>query len=103
MNIIYIIFGTFFSIGGILFAIGKIHPHISVWKDMIPEEKEEVNIIHLSRNIGEVILLSGIIFLLKGFLPSFQTHWFTGAMVAWFIVAGVDVCFINKSKRYRNQ
>ena len=101
MNITCIIFGTAFVIVGVLFALGKVHPRLSAWKNMSQEEKEKINIIPLCRNIGEVILLSGIIFLLNGFLISFQEHWFTGAMIAWLIFAGLDVWFIGKSKRYK--
>ena len=101
MNITCIIFGTLFAVAGLLFTTGKLLPYISAWKYMPQEEKDKINVIPLCRNVGEVILLSGIIFLLKGFWPSFQDHWFTGAMIAWLIVAGLDVWFISKSKRYK--
>ena len=101
MNITCIFFGMIFSIAGILFAAGKLHPHLSAWKYMPEEEKEKVNIVPLCRNIGEVVLLSGIIFLFKGLIPSFQEHWFTGAMIAWLIVAGLDLWFISKSRKFR--
>ena len=103
MNLTCIIFGTAFAAVGVLFAFGKLHSHLSAWKNMSQEEKDKINIVLLCRNIGEVILLSGIIFLLNGFSPSFQEHWFTGAMIAWLIVAGLDVWFISKSKRYKKQ
>ena len=102
MNVICIIFGMIFAAAGVLFAFGKLHPHLSAWKNMAQEEKDKINIVLLCRNIGEVILLSGIIFLLNGFLPSFREHWFTVAMIAWLIIAGLDVWFISKSKRYKN-
>lgn len=50
----------------------------------------------------EVIALNGIIFLLKGFWSAFGDHWFVGAMIAWLVVAGFDVWYIGKSKRYQN-
>ena len=46
-------------------------------------------------------MLSGVIFLLDGLWPPFRTHWFTGAMIAWLVVAGADVYFISKSSRYK--
>ena len=52
---------------------------------------------------GKVIALNGIIFLMKGFLPGFSNHWFVFAIIAWLIVAGFDVWYIEKSVRYRNQ
>ena len=101
MDLTGIIFGTMFTVIGFLFAIGKLHPYIAAWKNMSPEEKAKIDILPLCRNIGEMILLSGVIFLLKGFFPAFQDHWFTAAMIAWLLVAGLDVYFIGKSGRYQ--
>ena len=33
----------------------------------------------------------------------FSDHWFVGAMVAWMIIAGFDVWYIEKSQRYRKK
>ena len=103
MNFTCIIFGTTFVLIGILFAFGKLHSYFPAWKNMSLEEKETIEIIPLCRNIGGVILLSGIIFLVNGFWPSFQNYWFSAAMIAWWIVAGLDVWFISKSNRYKKQ
>ena len=72
----------------------------AVWKNMTQEEKEKIKIVPLCRNIGEVIALNGLIFLLKGLWPGFENHWFVTAMIAWFIVAGFDLWYIEKSNRY---
>ena len=45
-------------------------------------------------------MLNGLIFLLKGLFAGFTSNWFTIAMVAWMIVAGFDVWYISKSKKY---
>ena len=102
MNAVCILFGTLFSAAGVLFATGKLHRYLAAWKQMPQEEKEKIRIEPLCRNIGEVIALSGVIFLMKGFWPGFQDHWFVGAMIAWLIVAGFDVFYIEKSNRYLN-
>ena len=102
MNITCIFFGVIFTIVGFLFAAGKIHPHIPAWKQMPAEEKKKIRIGPLCRNIGEIILLSGIIFLLKGVCPAFTDHWFTGSMIAWLIVAGLDVWFITKNRKFQS-
>ena len=70
---------------------------------MPQEEKEKIKIVPLCRNIGEVISLNGLIFLMKGFWAAFSNHWFVGAMIAWLIVAGFDVWYISKSGRYRKK
>ena len=101
MDFSAIFFGLLFTVGGALFAAGKVHPYLSAWKNMPPEEQEQIQIEPLCRNIGEIILLSGIIFLLDGLWPPFRNHWFTGAMIAWLLVAGADVYFISKSSRYK--
>ena len=61
-----------------------------------------IKISPLCRNIGEVIALNGIIFLLKGFWSGFSDHRFVGAMIAWLCLAGFDVWYIGKRKRYQN-
>ena len=103
LNIGAIFFGILFITVGLLFATGRIHSRMSIWKQMPEDEKKKINIVPLCRNIGEVILLSGILFLMDGVWPDFQEHWFTAAMIAWLIVAGLDVWFICKSDRYKMQ
>mgnify|MGYP000062489438 FL=1 len=103
MDYTCIFFGVLFTIAGVVFAFGKGHIHLSAWKNMPQEEKEKIRIVPLCRNIGEVIALNGIIFLMKGLWAGFSNHWFVCAMIAWLIVAGLDVWYISKSNRYRNQ
>ena len=100
MNLTCIFFGVIFTIAGFMFACGKGHIHLSSWKNMTQEEKEKIKIVPLCRNIGEVIALNGLIFLLKGLWPGFENLWFVTAMIAWFIVAGFDLWYIEKSDRY---
>ncbi len=68
---------------------------------MSPKEKEKLDIMPLCRNIGEVIMLNGLIFLMRGLWADFSEHWFTAAIIAWFLVAGVDLLYIEKSRRYQ--
>ena len=63
---------------------------------MPQEEKEKIKIVPLCRNIGEVIALNGIIFLMKGLWSGFADHWFVAAMIAWLMIAGFDVWYIEK-------
>ena len=57
---------------------------------------------YLYRNVGEIIAISGIIFLINGLCPLFDKHWFIGSMIAWFVVAGLDVLYIEKGGK-RNE
>lgn len=101
MDFICIFFGTLFTLAGFLFFFGKAHIYLSVWKNMPQEEKDKIKISPLCRNIGEVIILSGLIFLMKGLWADFSDHWFMGSMVVWLMVAGLDVWYMTKSERYK--
>ncbi len=100
MDFTCIFFGILFVISGLWFACGKGHIHLAAWKHMPQEEKDKIRIRPLCRNIGEIIALSGIIFLFKGFWTGFENHWFAAAMTGWLVIAGIDVVYIAKSRRY---
>ena len=92
-----------FTVAGVVFACGKGHIHLSAWKNMPRAEKDKIKIVPLCRNIGGVIALCGVIFLIKGFWLGFTNCWFAAAMMGWLIAAGFDVWYIGKSQRYQNQ
>ncbi|OMK23907.1 hypothetical protein BER30_003640 [Clostridioides difficile] len=71
MDFTCIFFGILFTLAGFWLAFGKGYRHLSLWKNMPQEEKDKINIVPLCRNVGEMIALNGIIFLMKGFLPGF--------------------------------
>ena len=100
MNFTCIMFGIIFLITGILFAAGKLHKHITAWKNMPGDEKRRIRILPLCRNIGMVISLSGVIFLINGFWQGFRDHLFVISMIAWLLLAGVDLFFIEKKHWY---
>ena len=102
MNFVSVFFGVLFSVSGVLFSMGKILPRLSVWKHMPEADRKKVRIVPLCRNIGEIITLSGILFLINGLWEGFRDHWFAASMAAWLIVAGLDVWYITKSSRYKN-
>jgi len=92
MDFTCIFFGILFTLAGLWFAFGKGYLHLSLWKNMPQKEKDKLRIIPLCRNIGGIITLNGVIFLVKGFVS---------AMIVWMILAGLDVWYIEKSNRYR--
>lgn len=96
MNLTSIFFGIVFICAGIWFAFGKGLIHLSAWKTMPSEEKDKIKIKALCKNIGSMISACGGIFLIGGFIDFV----FLPAMIAWLIVAGVDVYVINKSQMY---
>ena len=96
-----ILFGALFLTAGLLFAAGKVHERLPFWKRMPETERQKIRIRPLCRNIGEMILLSGLLLLMDGFWPRFREHWFAGVMAAWMAAAALDVWLIGRSSRYR--
>ena len=94
------VFGVLFCTAGILFALGKCHIHLAAWKQIPEDEKSKIRIHPLCQNIGGMIVLCGIIFLLGGIWSAFQAHAFVWAMILWMIASEIDVYYIGKSKRY---
>ncbi len=66
MDFTCIFFGFLFTFAGLWFAFGKGYLHLSLWKNMPQKEKDKLRIVPLCRNIGGIITLNGIIFLVKG-------------------------------------
>lgn len=100
MNVASIFFGTIFTAAGFLMATGRLHVHLRAWKALSEEEQKKVDIEGLCLNVGEVIALCGLIFLMNGCIPGFSDHLFIWSALAWFVMAGFDVWYIVKSRRY---
>ncbi len=100
MNVTCIILGVVFCIAGMAFFIGKGHIWLNAWKNMPEDEKIKIRILPLCRNIGGMVMLCGGIFFISGLSAAFKSHVFIWAMIAWLILAGLDVYYIGKSKRY---
>ncbi len=97
MNYNWILFGIGFTTVGFIMAFGK--------KSKVGEQKKTGSIKNKQYycNIGEVIMLNGIIFSLKGFWEGFSNHWFVCSMVAWMIVACLDITYTIKRSKYQNE
>ncbi len=100
MDFTCVFFGIIFTIAGIIFAFSKMYTRLNGWKYISQEEKEKIDIEPLCKNIGGMITLNGVIFLIKGFVEGFGNSVFVWAMIAWLVIAGLDVWYISKSKRY---
>ena len=96
------IFGILFIAAGTMFFIGKAHEHIESYSRMPEAEKANIKIKPLCRNVGIVIGLAGVGFLIAGLDPIFASKIFIWYMIAWFVGAGFDARFISKSNRYKN-
>lgn len=81
MEYIYIFLGVLFIIAGLAFSFGRTHIQLFAWENM-PEQGRD-RIMPLCRCVGEVIVLSGLIFLMKGLWAGFSEHWLAGSIAAW--------------------
>ena len=101
MNATCLIFGFLFVVAGSVFAAGRGHIHLAAWKSMTDSEKAGIRIQSLCRNIGCMFALCGLIFLTSGVWDTFKDKAFIWCMVAWLILAGMDVYYIERSGRYK--
>ena len=91
MEYIYVFLGVLFIIAGLAFFFGRTHIQLFAWENM--PEQGRGRIMPLCRCVGEVIVLSGLIFLMKGLWAGFSEHWFAGSIAAWLTAAGLDVWY----------
>ncbi len=103
MNIICIVFGTFFIISGTLVFFGKKSFLSNIVLDSIIKEDNDEKRKMGQRNIGSVILLAGIGFLLSGTIEYFIEHIFLWYMIAWFLMTVVDVFIITKREKSKKE
>ncbi len=101
MNGTCLVFGILFIGIGIAFFIGKAHTHMKAWQKMPQEEKDTVRIEPLCRNIGIVIALAGLVFLVSGLSTTFKDNCFTFGMIGWMVLCGLDLVYIEKSGVYK--
>ncbi len=102
MDLTCVAFGLIFIVAGFVFFIGKGHEHLSAWKQMPAAEKAKIHIKPLYRNVGFMIALCGVIFLISGLSAMFKQNFFIWAMIIWFVACGVDFFHIAKSPRYQD-
>ncbi|HMM06919.1 MAG TPA: DUF3784 domain-containing protein [Clostridiales bacterium] len=103
MNLYCIVFGCIFLVVGVAFFIGIGPNWIKAWRELPPEEKSKVRMDKLSKNIGCIFLIASAIFLISGFSPEFLNAAFVWCMIFWFVLTGLDVAFIAKSKKYKSE
>ena len=100
MNFGCIFFGVLFMSAGLLFREGKLHIYLQAWKNMPQQEKDKIKVKELCVNIGTMILICGMVFLMAGVSQRFKDQFFVWDMIVWLIASGIDVYYIEKSGRY---
>lgn len=94
------VFGVIFIIAGLMFISGKALRFIKGWQMTPQEEKDKIRIRPLCRNFGTLLTAAGLAFLAAGCLPDFRENMFRWVMIGWLVLCGLDVVYVNKSKRY---
>ena len=100
MNFACIFFGVLFITCGFLFREGRLHVHLNAWKAMPQAEKDKIRIEALCANIGTMILICGMIFLLAGVSERFRQEFFVWDMILWLVAGGIDVFYIERTGKY---
>lgn len=95
-----IVFGAAFLVLGILFYVGKAMFLIPGWTQMTKQEKVEIRIVPLCKNVGSLIALSGIILLCGAAFPGFMETGLRWAMIGWLVLCVLNLLFISRSGRY---
>ena len=98
MNLYCIIFGLIFLAAGAAFFAGLTPGWLNVWQRMvrIAHDKEQ-------RRFPDVGFHASAVFLAAGLNPAFHHAAFMWCMIAWFILTGLDIAFINHSGWYKSE
>ena len=89
-------------IAGIVFFTGKAASYIKGYQTMPEEEKRNINIKPLCRNISVVLFAAAIIFGIAGYSELFRSEYMKWAILGWLIAGCADVIYIGKSGRFIN-
>lgn len=89
MSYIRIFWGVFLITLGTLSAFGKEGMCFFARDSRARRKSAERRLLY--RNLGELVIVSGILFLLKGLWPEAQEHGLLCAMTAFLIVAALDI------------
>ncbi len=96
-------FGIFFIAAGLILAFTKAYTKMQFWTSLSPEEQEEIRVVPLCRNLGAMIGLCGLIFLMAALWSWFYQHAFIWCMIAWFVLGFFDAYKISKAGWYINE
>jgi len=88
---------------GIFFYSGKAAFYIKGYHNMPDEEKRDINIKPLCKNLSIMFFLASAVLGTAGYSEWFRLGYFKGAMIGWIVLCCADIVFINKSSRYVNK
>lgn len=97
------VFSAIMLIAGLVFFTGKGAPYIKGYTSMTEDEKKNIDIKALCRNLGVVLMLLAAVLAAAGYSEPFRLNGLRWAMIGWMVLCCADVLYINKSKRYVKQ
>ncbi len=100
MDIGSFVIGILILAGGVYFMTGRAMGRVSGWQALSEAEKAAINIRPLCMNIGGMIAICGIIFLITGINDDFKERFFMWAMLIWMAASVINVYIIEKKQLY---
>lgn len=97
MDITCLFLGFLFFISGYLIFSQKITNYLIKRNSFKQKENIKVNLLY--KNIGFMIIVNSLIFLLSGFSSRFKKNIFTWSIILWFILTVFDIYWIEKLKK----
>jgi hypothetical protein len=85
---------------GFGFYTGMAVNFIKDYQDMEEEEKQNIKIGVLCKNISLMFFIASVIFGIAGFSEVFRHDYFKWVILGWFALGAADVIYIGKSKRF---
>lgn len=92
--------GLLVLVASILFYTGKAMDYIKGIQAMTEEEKKQINLPGLCKNLSVMFLLVAVLFFIAGYHEAFRTVYLKWGMLAWMGLCCLDLMFIHRSKHY---
>ena len=97
------LFAIIMLIVGITFFTGKALEYIKDFQATPEEEKKNINIKALCKNVSIMFFIAAAFLGAAGYSETFRLLYLKWMMVGWMILCCADVLYINKSKRYKTK
>ncbi len=101
MDLMCLFVGMVFLLFGAGLFLQMVHPKMDFWKKMTEEERQKAPIRPLTKNVGSMFMVCGMLTALAGGVEVFRTNGYIWAMILWFVACVADVIFIAKSPKYK--
>lgn len=94
-NITTAIIGLIILIVGAMLSVGKAEKIVEKFRKNKQEKQQKSKTREICLRAGELVMLDGLIFLMKGLFEGTENHMLLFAIIAWAIVACFDVLYVT--------